>query len=132
MKYYLVMIDDDVSSKTFTFDELLDYGLLDNYDEHIKVKTTDDTFWYIAREYPFYISEASNPYYVVNEDGTVTRKKKKESTQSEHSIDSSHNADNRSSQTTNVSSSSNNKDSNGCFWAIIITIGIIILVSFFK
>ena len=136
MKYYLVMIDDDVSSKTFTFDELLDDGILDNYDEHIKVKATEDTLWYVARDYPFYISEAANPNYVVNDDGTVTRIKKTDPIRPENSSASSHNTDNRSSHSNSVSTSNSSspksEDSNGCLWAVIIGIGIIILASIFK
>lgn len=82
MKKYQVMIDDTVSSQSFTLDELLEAGLLDDYDVNIKVRATNETRWQIAREYPFHLSESStisNNDYVVNEDGTVTRKKKKNS-----------------------------------------------------
>ena len=76
------MIDDTVSSQSFSLDELLEAGLLDDYDVNIKVRATNETTWQIAREYPFHLSESSaisNNDYVVNEDGTVTRKKKKSS-----------------------------------------------------
>lgn len=76
------MIDDTVSSQSFSLDELLEAGLLDDYDVNIKVRATNETTWQIAREYPFHLSESStisNDDYVVNEDGTVTRKKKKNS-----------------------------------------------------
>lgn len=76
------MIDDTVSSHSFTLDELLEAGLLDDYDENIKVRATNETTWQIAREYPFHLSESAainSNEYVVNEDGTVTRKKKKKS-----------------------------------------------------
>lgn len=79
MKKYQVMIDDAVSSQSFSLDELLEAGLLDAYDVNIKVRATNETTWQIAREYPFHLSESnaiSNNDYVVNEDGTVTRKKK--------------------------------------------------------
>lgn len=74
------MIDDTISSQSFSLDELLEAGLLDDYDVNIKVRATNETTWQIAREYPFHLSESntiSNNDYVVNEDGTVTRKKKK-------------------------------------------------------
>jgi len=135
MKKYLVMIDDDISSIALTFDELLDYGLLDDYDVHIKVKATDDNLWYVAREYPFHISEKTNPNYVVNEDGTVTRRGGTDSTRI-HSSESTHNVGNSSSQTSNVTtsndSSSSSEDTQGCIWAIIIAIGIVILYAFLK
>lgn len=78
MRKYQVMIDDAVSSQSFSLDELLEAGLLDDYDENIKVRATNETIWQVAREYPFHLSESdtSNNDYVVNEDGTVTRKKK--------------------------------------------------------
>ena len=82
MRKYQVMIDDTVSSQSFSLDELLEAGLLDDYDVNIKVRATNGTTWQIAREYPFHLSESSaisNNDYVVNEDGTVTRKKKKSS-----------------------------------------------------
>ena len=68
------MIDDMVSSASFTLDELLNMGFLDDYDEQIKVRATGETSWTIAREYPFHISEVSSTEDVVlNEDGTITR-----------------------------------------------------------
>lgn len=82
MKRYQVMIDDAVSSQSFSLDELLAAGLLDDYDVNIMVRATSEITWQIAREYPFHLSESntiSNSDYVVNEDGTVTRKKKKSS-----------------------------------------------------
>lgn len=82
MRKYQVMIDDTVSSQSFSLDELLEAGLLDDYDENIKVRATSETAWQIARDYPFHLSESNsinNNDYVVNEDGTVTRKKKRNS-----------------------------------------------------
>lgn len=79
MRKYQVMIDDTVSSQSFSLDELLEAGLLDDYDVNIKVRATNETTWQIAREYPFYLHESnttSNNDFVVNPDGTVTRKKK--------------------------------------------------------
>lgn len=80
MRKYQVMIDDAVSSQSFSLDELLEAGLLDDYDENLKVRATNETTWQIAREYPFYLSESktiNNNDFVVNPDGTVTRKRKK-------------------------------------------------------
>lgn len=132
MKHYFVMIDNDVSSKTFTFDELINYGLLDDYDEHIKVKATDESMWQVAREYPFHISEMANPNFVVNEDGTVTRKKSTDSRRCEQLSELNQKTGNGSSQTTNSSSSPNSKNDNGCIWAILIAIGIAILSAIIK
>ncbi len=82
MKKYQVMIDDVVSSKSYSFDDLINSGFLDDYDVSIKIRATNETIWQIAREYPFHLSESnttSSRDYIVNEDGTVTRKKKKNS-----------------------------------------------------
>lgn len=78
VKKYQVVIDDTVASQSFTLDELLDAGLLDDYDTNIKVRATNEKEWRVAREYPFYQSESStyNNDYIVNRDGTITRKKR--------------------------------------------------------
>lgn len=132
MKHYHVLIDNDISSKTFTFDELINYGLLDDYDEHIKVKATDETMWQVAREYPFYFSEKANPNFVVNEDGTVTRKNGADSSRREPPSELNQNTGNGSTRTTNSSSSPSSKNDNGCIWAILIAIGIAILSAIIK
>lgn len=147
MKRYQVMIDGTVSSQTFTLDEMLELGLLDDYDENIKVKVFEESTWQVARDYPFHISEAdsSNSNFVVNKDGTVTRmksnknkrgytideygqiKRKGNSTQ----VESSSNTHNTTSTgtTQSSSSSSNGDDNSGCAWAVIIAIGIILLAA---
>lgn len=74
MRKYQVMIDDMVSSASYSLDELLEMGFLDDYDEQIKVRATGETSWTIARDYPFHISEVTSTEDVVlNEDGTITR-----------------------------------------------------------
>lgn len=75
---YQVKIDEEVSSKLFTLDEMLELGLLDEYDEQIMVKGSGESVWRIAREYPFHLSEtaSTNSTFVYNDDGTVTRKKR--------------------------------------------------------
>ena len=77
MKKYQVMIEGEIASQTFTLDEMLELGLLDDYDENIKIKLYEEFVWQVARDYPFHISEADslNSNFVVNNDGTVTRKK---------------------------------------------------------
>lgn len=60
MKKYQVLIDGEISANTFTFDELFEMGLLDDYDDHIHLRATGESTWYIAREYPFHISESGN------------------------------------------------------------------------
>lgn len=81
MKRYQVKIDDDVSSKAFTLDELLEMGLLDDYDEHILLRAYGESVWQIAREYPFYITEAETS--TVNNNGIVSPK----NSQSAYTID---------------------------------------------
>ena len=45
MKKYQVMIEGEIASQTFTLDEMLELGLLDDYDENIKVKVSGESFW---------------------------------------------------------------------------------------
>lgn len=73
MNSYQVEIDGEQLPNSFTFDELIENGLLDEKDEHIKIKLVEETDWVIALDYPFSISEKN---FRLNEDGTVTRKKK--------------------------------------------------------
>lgn len=81
---YQVKIDEEVSTKIYSFDEMLEIGLLDDYDEHIMVKGSEESVWHIAREYPFYLSEAAivppgkqnkdkAVGYIINEFGEVIR-----------------------------------------------------------
>ena len=122
---YQVKIDEEVLSKLFSLDEMLDSGLLDEYDEHIMVKGSEESIWHIAREYPFHLSEttSSDSGFIHNDDGTVTRKKTKKDkdmgyrideygqvirnsggTRFELSTESLHYADSGSSQTITVTS----------------------------
>ena len=55
---YLIKIEDSILPQSFTFDQLIDAGLLDNVDEKIKVKLESDSVWITARNYPF--SEVEN------------------------------------------------------------------------
>lgn len=78
MKKYQVMIDDVIFSQSFTLDELLDAGLLDDYDENIKVRALNETTWQVAREYPFYLNGKSSPNspkkgYRIDEYGQVIK-----------------------------------------------------------
>lgn len=147
MKKYQVMIEGEIASQTFTLDEMLELGLLDDYDENIKVKVSGESLWQVAREYPFHISEAdsTSPSFVVNNDGTVTRKKANKnsggytideygqikrrgySTQVESSSNTNNTTVSDSSQSNN--SSSSDDDNSGCIWAVIIAIGIIALIA---
>lgn len=90
MKRYQIMIDGAISSQSFCLDELLELGVLDEYDDKIKVRATDENIWYVAREYPFHLSEKQNTSdNIVNDDGTGTRKK--ELTKCTSSTSSTHN-----------------------------------------
>lgn len=70
--YYKVKIDNSELPNVFTLDELLENGLLDDYDVNILVKQDSDHDWIIARDYPFSQTE-SEGVYTINEDGSVTR-----------------------------------------------------------
>lgn len=53
MKKYLVKIEDFELPRSYTFNQLIDAGLLDNVDDKIKVKLEGDSVWITARDYPF-------------------------------------------------------------------------------
>lgn len=123
---YEVCIDGEEFEQSFTLDELLDNGFLDEYDPNIKVRAKGEIEWYIAREYPYHKKEKENKTtFVINEDGTVTRSR----TQSTIISSSS-----SSTVSTPSSSSSSNRSSNdGCFgelvgWVICIVVVIVIVV----
>ena len=144
MKKYQVKIDGEVASQTYTLDEMLELGLLDDYDENIKIKLFEESVWQVARDYPFHISEAnsSGSNFVVNNDGTVTRKnsnknnggytideygqikRRGNSTQDESSTDTNNTTVSRTSQSNTI-----DDDNSGCIWAVIIAIGIIVLAA---
>ncbi len=144
MKKYQVMIDGEVASQTYTLDEMLELGLLDDYDENIKIKLFEESVWQVAREYPFHISEAdsSSSGFVVNNDGTVTRKKINKNS-GRYTIDEYGQIKRRGNRTqvesststnsTTVSgttqSNTSNDDNSGCIWAVIIAIGTMVLVA---
>lgn len=50
---YQVKIDDSVMPELYTFDQLIDEGLLDEIDEKIKVRLNGEDVWQTARSYPF-------------------------------------------------------------------------------
>ena len=77
MRQYQVKIDEEVLSRLFTLDEMLESGLLDDYDTNIKVKALEESVWRVARDYPFPESESTSVQnnFVVNNDGTITRNK---------------------------------------------------------
>lgn len=152
MSKYQVKIEDTVSSQSFTLDELLDYGLLDDYDEKIMVRAIGESRWVIARNYPFASKEqncSSNNGFHINEDGTVTRKKSNAtfssgSSQKEYRIDEygqvvrTVKPYNRAERTDvyqpAVSSSetaTSSDDNNGCWWIIVFIIAGIILRAIF-
>ena len=47
----------------YTFDQLIDEGLLDEIDEKIKVRLNGEDVWQIARNYPFADTETNIPEY---------------------------------------------------------------------
>lgn len=90
MNRYHVKIEDTILLDSFTFDELIDNGLLDERDENIQVKLADDSEWVIARDYPFADAEKTTDIsnsdgslilnsenmvsnYTLNDDGTINR-----------------------------------------------------------
>lgn len=56
---YQVKIDDSVMPELYTFDQLINEGLLDEVDEKIKVRLNGEDVWQTARNYPFASREAN-------------------------------------------------------------------------
>lgn len=50
---YQVKIEDSILPQLYTFDQLIDTGLLDEVDEKIKVRLNIDSPWVTARSFPF-------------------------------------------------------------------------------
>ena len=50
---YQVKIDESILPELYSFDQLINAGLLDDYDENIKIRLVGDTAWITARSYPF-------------------------------------------------------------------------------
>ena len=74
MSKYQVCIEGTEFDQEYTLDELLDLGLLDEYDSNIQVRAVDETQWVIARDYPYAQKEKKKSAgFTINEDGSVTR-----------------------------------------------------------
>ena len=50
---YQVKIEDSILPQLYTFDQLIDAGLLDDVDDKIKVRLNGDSAWVTARSFPF-------------------------------------------------------------------------------
>ena len=71
---YEIRIDGAEFEQSFTLDELLEAGFLDDYDPLIEVRAKGEATWVIARDYPYHTKENQNkPAFIVNEDGSITR-----------------------------------------------------------
>lgn len=74
MSKYQVRIEGIEFDQEYTLDELLDIGLLDEYDSNIQVRAVGETQWVIARDYPYAQKEKKKSAgFTINEDGSVTR-----------------------------------------------------------
>ena len=126
MSKYEIRIDGEEYNQTFTLDELLNEGFLDDYDPNIEVRAKGESVWVIARDYPYNTKEKQNkPSFIINEDGTVTRRNSQKTTTSS-SISST-------SASPPSSSSTNSSTNDGCVgetvgWIICIAIAIAIAV----
>ncbi len=56
---YQVKIEETILPQLYTFDQLIDAGLLDEVDENIKVRLIGDSTWVTARSFPFSDSESN-------------------------------------------------------------------------
>jgi len=72
MNRYQVKIDDSILPDSYSLDELLANGLLDQRDEHIKIKLPEEDVWVVARDYSFSDKEKILSGGI-NSDGTIDR-----------------------------------------------------------
>ena len=63
---YQVKIEDSILPQLYTFDQMIDAGLLDDVDENIKVRLYGDSAWVTARSYPFSDSENAQSIHSVS------------------------------------------------------------------
>ena len=63
---YQVKIEDSILPQLYTFDQLIDAGLLDDVDEKIKVRLNGDSTWVTARSFPFSDLESRQPTHSVS------------------------------------------------------------------
>lgn len=87
---YQVKIDDSVMPELYTFDQLIDEGLLDEVDEKIKVRLNGENVWQIARNYPFADVEAKakQPNAASRESQSVYQSRRSVPNASQHDISS--------------------------------------------
>lgn len=145
MTTYKVKIDGQVMPSTFTFDELIDNGILDDYDENILVQAVGDTSWTVARDYRYDLKE--NTEFKINPDGTITRTAKAKDANytigSDGTITREH-APQQEEETPTPppplesqpmpyprNDTPPESDNNGCAWAIAIVIAIAVLSMIF-
>jgi len=119
MAKYQVRIEDYEFEQSFTLDELLNHGLLDDYDPRIQVRAEGEEGWVIARHYPYGEKEKENlSGFTINADGTVTR----------HSVPSQSSA---VSTTPSSATSSSMSDNSGCgvwIWIAVIVLGSLLAI----
>lgn len=64
---YQVKIDDSVMPELYTFDQLINAGLLDDFDEKIKIRIIGNKEWTTARSFPFNNYEGKKSQQVIKE-----------------------------------------------------------------
>lgn len=98
---YQVKIEDSILPQLYTFDQLIDAGLLDDVDEKIKVRLNGDSTWVTARSFPFSDLESRQPTHSVSINERKKEAPTRERTTPIHA-DTVHQSPNRTS-TTNIS-----------------------------
>lgn len=107
---------------SFTLDELLSNGLLDERDELIQVRIEGDSKWVIAQDYPYHTTET--PFFI-DEFGQVRRNEisTEKSSEEKHTINN-----NQIEENFAENPSSSNSGNWGCAWILIITLGLALIV----
>lgn len=118
MSKYQVRIEGNEFDQNYTLDELLDLGLLDEYDSNIQVRAVGETQWIIARDYPYAQKEKKKSAgFTINEDGSVTR----------HVVPAQTSTSTTQSSASAGAAGSTSSDDNDWFLTIIYIIGRIVL-----
>lgn len=70
---YQVKIEDSILPDLYTFDQLINSGLLDDVDEKIKIRLYGDSTWVTARSFPFSDLEDKQSSHITIEDKRYSR-----------------------------------------------------------
>ena len=83
---YEVKIDDSILPELYTFDQLIETGILDDIDDNIKVRKLGEMSWITARSYPFADCEGEIPENPSSNRIGTSQKSRKHINYTNHSV----------------------------------------------